>query len=119
MEGSGPVQVQVGGHRVEATEQGRADGQRHGDGGWISWHGAVLPPARWSPVTSGPRLELLLYRQFANGRSTNRARPPLGPHGDIPPAEFEAQSYAQARWPDSTNPVSEERGMVQDGSGSE
>ena len=26
MEGFGPIQVAVGGHRVEATEQGRADG---------------------------------------------------------------------------------------------
>ena len=26
----------------------------------------------------------------------------LGPIGDIPPAEFEAQYYAQAPWPDST-----------------
>ena len=38
MEGFGPVQVEVGGHRVEATEQGRADGQRNdfvGDGGRV------------------------------------------------------------------------------------
>ena len=32
MEGVWPVQVEIGGHRVEATEQGRADGRPHGDG---------------------------------------------------------------------------------------
>ena len=41
MEGFGPVQVEVGGHRVEATER-RADGQRHGDWIWMSWHVSVL-----------------------------------------------------------------------------
>ena len=51
LEGFGPVQVEVGGHRVEATEQVRADGQRHGDWVWMSWHGVVLTPARWSAVT--------------------------------------------------------------------
>ena len=28
---SGRVQVEIGGHRVEATEQDRADGHPHGD----------------------------------------------------------------------------------------
>ena len=58
MEGFWPVQVEVGGHHVEATEQGRADGHPHGDGVWMSWNSAVLTPARWSPVTGVPRLEL-------------------------------------------------------------
>ena len=36
----------------------------------------------------------------------------LGPIGDVPPAEFEAQYYEQPRWPDSMNPVSEDPGTV-------
>ena len=78
MEDFGPVQVEVGGHRVEATEQGRADGQRHGDGVRMSWHRAVFTPARWSPVTGVSRLERRIYQQSANGRSTYRSRPPPG-----------------------------------------
>ena len=34
VEGVGPVQAEVGGHRVEATEQVSADGHPHGDTGW-------------------------------------------------------------------------------------
>ena len=37
----------------------------------------------------------------------------LGPLGNIPPAEFEAQYYARPRWPDSTNSVSDDPGTVQ------
>ena len=37
----------------------------------------------------------------------------LEPLGDIPPAEFEAQYYAQAAVPDSTNSVSDAPGTVQ------
>ena len=57
MESFGPVHVEVGGHRVEATDQGRADGHLHDDGVRMSWHGAVLTPARGSPVTGVSRLE--------------------------------------------------------------
>ena len=34
MEGVGPVQAAVAGHRVEATEQVSADGHPHGDTVW-------------------------------------------------------------------------------------
>jgi len=37
----------------------------------------------------------------------------LGPIGDVPPAEFEAEYYEQAAWPDSTNSVSENPGTIQ------
>ena len=37
----------------------------------------------------------------------------LGPLGDIPPAEFEAQYYEQAEVPDSTNSVSDVPGTIQ------
>ena len=77
MEGVWPVQVEVGGHRVEATEQGRADGHPHGDGVRMSRHGAVLTPARGSPVTGVSRLERRI-QQSANGRSTDRSRPAPG-----------------------------------------
>ena len=39
---SGPAQAEVGGHRVEATEQVGADWHPHGDGIWMSWHVSVL-----------------------------------------------------------------------------
>ena len=52
----------------------RADEYPHGDGVWMSWHSAVLTPARWWAVTGVPRLELLVYRQSENGRSTDRSR---------------------------------------------
>ena len=42
MDGFGPVQAEVGGHRVEATEQVSADWHPHGDGIWMSWHVSVL-----------------------------------------------------------------------------
>ena len=36
VEGVGLVQAEVGGHRVEATEQVSADGHPHGDKIWMS-----------------------------------------------------------------------------------
>ena len=54
MDGVGPVQAEVGGHRVEATEQVSADGHPHGDGIWMSWHGVECRPhyGEGSPFSS-------------------------------------------------------------------
>ena len=72
VEGFGPIQAEVGGHRVEATEQVSADGHLHSDNGvWMSWHVAVLTPARWGacdgrplagPTASIGSLRTALYR---------------------------------------------------------
>ena len=54
VEGVGPVQAEVAGHRVEATEQVSADWHPHGDGIWMSWHGVECRPnyGEGSPFSS-------------------------------------------------------------------
>ena len=82
MEGVGPVQAEVGGHLIEATEQVSADGHPHGDLVWISCHVPVLTPARWSPVTGVSRLE---RRASISSLRTALYRPRTAAGGDFNP----------------------------------
>ena len=58
VDGFGPVQAEVDGHRVETTEQVSADGNPHGDGVWMSWHVAALAdgPTIHPEVAVPPRM---------------------------------------------------------------
>ena len=76
MEGFGPIQAEVGGHRVEATEQVSADGHLHSDNGvWMSWHVAVLTPARWDACDGRPLAGPTALSAVCERRFTERSRP--------------------------------------------